>query len=362
MSQKASPKISQKSGPKAGIKDALKAGPDLGPETKKPAAEMAFLFDLMAADLTRVDALILERLASPVALIPQIASHIVAAGGKRLRPLLTLASARMFGYHGQRHIAMATIIEFIHTATLLHDDVVDASLLRRGQQSANALWGNHAPVLVGDFLFSRAFQMAVADGDLTVLKILSDASAILAEGEVMQLTTSNNLATTESGYLQVIASKTAVLFAAACQLGAVVAKREEEEIMALRDFGHFFGLAYQLVDDYLDYNASQMKLGKEVGNDFREGKVTLPVILTYAHAHSEKDKVFWRRVIEKQSQQSDDFNEAHRQMLVTGALDQTFDRAKDYAFKAKKSLGIFPDSAEKSALLSLTDFGINRVS
>src|SRR5690242_6312919 len=243
------------------------------------------LTELVRHDLGAVNALILERMQSTVALIPQLAGHIIAAGGKRLRPMLTLATARLCGYRGgRRHVALAAAVEFIHTATLLHDDVVDASDLRRGLATANAVWGNKPSVLVGDFLFSRAFQLMVEDGSLKVLDILSSASAVIAEGEVLQLVTSNDTETTEESYLAVIQAKTAQLFAAASRIGAVLADRPSAEEQALEAYGRSLGIAFQLVDDMLDYSAEQAELGKTVGDDFREGKITLPVVLALRSA------------------------------------------------------------------------------
>ena len=244
------------------------------------------LVALVGDDLAACNHTIVARMDSPVALIPQLAAHLVAAGGKRLRPLLTLASARLCGYPGSaggaRHVALAACVEFIHTATLLHDDVVDESALRRGMASANAVFGNQASVLVGDFLFARAFQLMVEDGSLRVLGILSQAAATIAEGEVLQLVTQNDLSTPEARYLDVVKGKTAALFAAACQVGAVVAERPADEEAALAEYGLNLGIAFQLVDDALDYAADQATLGKTVGDDFREGKITLPVLLAYA--------------------------------------------------------------------------------
>ena len=253
---------------------------------------------LVQDDLEACNRLIVERMQSQVALIPQLAAHLVAAGGKRLRPLLTLAAAKLCGYQGERHVSLAACVEFIHTATLLHDDVVDESALRRGQASANALFGNKASVLVGDFLFARAFQLMVADGSLEVLRILSTAAATIAEGEVLQLMTQNDTATTEDQYLAVIEGKTAALFAAATEVGAVIADRPKAEQVALFDYGGALGIAFQLVDDALDYAADQEALGKTVGDDFREGKITLPVLLAFARG-SEEERGFWRRVLEE---------------------------------------------------------------
>ena len=248
----------------------------------KPASANALdeLTALVADDLARVNALILAHMQSPVALIPQLAGYILSAGGKRLRPVLTLASARLCGVEGDRHPGLAAAVELIHTATLLHDDVVDESDRRRGRASANAIFGNEASVLVGDFLFSRAFQLMTADGSIDVLRILAGASAVIAEGEVLQLATANDLATTRDAYFKVIESKTAALFAAACEVGALAAGRPEHAA-GLSAFGRALGMAFQIVDDVLDYVASEARLGKAIGDDFRDGKVTLPVILAY---------------------------------------------------------------------------------
>ncbi|WP_354505058.1 polyprenyl synthetase family protein [Limibacillus sp. MBR-115] len=320
---------------------------------------MGDLRRLVEPDLKKVNATILERMQSPVALIPQLAGHIIAAGGKRLRPILTLAAARLCGYEGERHIGLAACVEFIHTATLLHDDVVDDSHLRRGLETANAVWGNKASVLVGDFLFSRAFQIMVADGSLKVLRILSDASAEIAEGEVGQLLTANNTATDETAYMDVICAKTAVLFAAAAQVGGVVADEPEERELALRSFGMNLGIAFQLVDDVLDYSAEQAALGKTVGDDFREGKITLPIVLAFAQG-DEAEKAFWRRCLEDLEQTDQDITEAIRLMRKYRALDEAMDRARSYADKARQALAPFPDRPEKTALLDLAEFTVAR--
>ncbi|RVU34763.1 polyprenyl synthetase family protein [Hwanghaeella grinnelliae] len=314
---------------------------------------------LVGEDLQRVNQHILTNMQSPVALIPQLASHLIAAGGKRLRPMLTLASANLCGYTGTRHIGLSACVEFIHTATLLHDDVVDESELRRGQESANAVWGNQASVLVGDFLFSRAFQLMVADGSLQVLKILSDASAIIAEGEVLQLMTANDPQASEEAYLEVIRSKTATLFAAASRVGAVVADRPNIQEEALESFGMNLGIAFQLIDDVLDYSAKQAQLGKTVGDDFREGKVTLPVILAWRRG-SEEERDFWRRTIERLDQTEDDIETAIGLMTKHRSLNDTVERARHYAAIAKDSLGIFPDGDMKAAMLEVVDFCVER--
>jgi octaprenyl-diphosphate synthase len=268
------------------------------------------LRNLCATDMERVNQLILNNMESNVPLIPQLAGHLIAAGGKRLRPLLTLASAGICNYRGKNHISLATAVEFIHTATLLHDDVVDDSGLRRGRDTANSVWGNQSTVLVGDFLFSRAFRLMVQSDSIRVLDILANASAVIAEGEVAQLTTANNTDTEEDSYLNVISSKTAALFAAACQIGAVIGERPSQEENALYQYGLNLGIAFQLVDDYLDYGASDNRLGKDVGDDFREGKITLPVILAFRRGKTEEQD-FWRRTLENLDQNKDLMNIKH---------------------------------------------------
>ena len=324
-----------------------------------PEHALEVLTDLVRTDLEACNRLIVERMQSPVALIPQLAAHLVAAGGKRIRPLLTLAAARLCGHRGQRHVALAACVEFIHTATLLHDDVVDESSLRRGQASANALFGNKPSELVGDFLFARAFQVMVADGSLRVLDILATASATIAEGEVLQLVTQNDTATTEAQYLEVIEGKTAALFAAATEIGAVVADRPQAEAEALREYGHCLGVAFPLVDDALDYSASQAALGKTVGDDFREGKITLPVLLAFQSA-DEAERGFWRRVLEDREQTDGDLDRAIALMQARGTLDATIQRARDYGARALEALSTFPDCAERQALAGIVEFCIAR--
>ncbi len=329
-----------------------------GERDKRPSLDE--LHTLIADDLKAVNEEIVNRMQSPVALIPQLASHIVAAGGKRLRPMLTLSSAKLCGYEGgNRHVTLATCVEFIHTATLLHDDVVDESELRRGMQSANAIFGNKASVLVGDFLFSRSFELMVEDGSLRVLKILSRASAVIAEGEVLQLMTTNDTETGETQYLEVIKSKTAQLFAAACRIGAVVAERPHVEEDALEAFGMNLGIVFQLIDDVLDYRADQAKLGKTVGDDFREGKITLPVILAFRRG-TEEERTFWRRCLEDLEQDDSDLQHAIELMNKHNALTDSVDRARHYGAIARDALGIFDDCPEKRALLNLIDFCIQR--
>ncbi len=317
------------------------------------------LSELIAEDLKAVNELIVQRMASPVEMIPELAGHIIAAGGKRMRPMLTLASARMCGYSGDRHLALAACVEFIHTATLLHDDVVDESNLRRGLASANTLWGNQASVLVGDFLFSRSFELMVEDGSLRVLGILSNASAIIAEGEVMQLITTNDTETGETAYLNVIRAKTAQLFAAACRIGAVVADRPPVEEEALDTFGTNLGIAFQIIDDVLDYSAKQGTLGKSIGDDFKEGKITLPVILAFRRGDDE-DRLFWRRTLEDQKQNEGDLQHAIHLMEKHKALEDSIERARHYGAIARDALGIFAEGPHKKAFMELIDFCIER--
>ncbi len=314
---------------------------------------------LVAADMAATNRLIVARMDSPVALIPQLAAHLVAAGGKRLRPLLTLATTRLCGYGGDRQIALAACVEFIHTATLLHDDVVDESALRRGRPSANALFGNQPSVLVGDFLFARAFQILVEDGNLDVLRILSAAAATLAEGEVLQLVTQNDLATTETQYLAVVEGKTAALFAAAAEIGAVVAGRSAADQAGLREYGRSLGVAFQLVDDALDYAAEQDVLGKTVGDDFREGKITLPVLIALAAADV-PERAFWERTLERQEQTEADFAEAQRILARHDAVGLTIARARDYGRVAVRSLAPFDDGPIRQALVDTVAFAVER--
>jgi octaprenyl-diphosphate synthase len=330
------------------------------PGSPEPDA-LARLIDLVGPDMLACNRTIIAQMDSKVALIPQLAAHIVAAGGKRLRPLLTLATARMCGYDGTRHIDLAACVEFIHTATLLHDDVVDESLLRRGLSSANSVFGNKASVLVGDFLFARAFQLMVADGSLAVLEILSKAAATIAEGEVHQLVIQNDLSTTQEQYLDVIRGKTAALFSAACAVGAVVAGRPATERDALAEYGDHLGIAFQLVDDALDYAADQGKLGKTVGDDFREGKITMPVLAAY-HAADPDARSFWVRTIEASSQGPDDLDHALELIGATGAIRTTLDLASRFAVSAKQRLNMFPPSPLRNVLADVADFTVSRAS
>ena len=333
--------------------------PSIDRAPDRPAASLDPLFRLMSGDLERVNTLIVERMHSPVALIPQVAGHIVSAGGKRLRPLLTLACARLGGYRGDRHIAIAAVVEFIHTATLLHDDVVDTSELRRGRDTANAVWGNKPAILVGDFLFARAFQLMVEDGSLRVLEILSRAASVIAEGEVNQLMTANDTTTTEDAYLAVIEAKTAALFAAASRVGAVLAERPVDDEMALERFGRNLGIAYQLIDDMLDFSARQTELGKTVGDDFRDGKITLPIVIAFARGDAE-ERSFWRRTLEDGEQQTGDLERAVRILERRGALAETLARGRAYAGSAIDALDRFPDSPLRRALTEAAAFATER--
>jgi len=317
------------------------------------------LHALVGGDMAATDRLIHKRMGSTVVLIPDLSRHLIDSGGKRLRPLLTLAAAQLGGYRGLGHVKLAAAVEFIHTATLLHDDVVDESSLRRGKVSANIVWGNKPSVLVGDFLFSRAFQLMVETGSLTVLDILAGASAIIAEGEVMQLKSANNLGVTEGDYLRVVSAKTAALFAAAAESGAVISEQSDERIAAMRDYGQNLGIAFQLVDDALDYSGRQALMGKSVGDDFREAKVTLPVILAYARA-SDAARRFWTRAIETGPQGEADLDRAITLVEETGAISETMVRARRYAGDAKRALEILPAGEIRSILGDIADFCVER--
>jgi octaprenyl-diphosphate synthase len=325
----------------------------------KRAPSLDPVIELVAADLNHVNAVILERMQSGVALIPELAGHLIAGGGKRMRPMLTLASARLLDYSGTRHHKLAAAVEFIHTATLLHDDVVDGSGLRRGKRTANIIWGNPASVLVGDFLFSRSFELMVEDGSLKVLKILSRASSVIAEGEVNQLTAQRRIETDEEHYLDIITAKTAALFAAACRIAAVVAEREEAAEAALDAYGRNLGIAFQLVDDAIDYASDAATMGKGVGDDFRDGKVTLPVILAYARG-GEADRDFWRTAMAGERATDADLAEATRLLRATQALDDTMERARHYGQRAIDALGPFPAGRAKAALTEAVEFAIAR--
>jgi octaprenyl-diphosphate synthase len=314
---------------------------------------------LVAADMKAADRLIHKGMASSVELIPDLARHLIESGGKRLRPLLTLAAAKAGGYEGNGHVRLAAAVEFIHTATLLHDDVVDESTLRRGRVSANLVWGNKPSVLVGDYLFSRAFQLMVEAGNLTVLNILSNASAVIAEGEVMQLGSSSNLAVSEAHYMKVVSAKTAALFSAAAEGGAELSGESRDFIAAMKNYGENLGIAFQLVDDALDYSGRQALMGKSVGDDFREAKMTLPIILAVARA-DETARQFWKRVIETGNQTEADLHHAITLVEQTGSIQETMRRARAYGDAAKAALAGLPASDIHNALADIADFCVER--
>ena len=317
------------------------------------------LVDLVAADMERVNAAIISRTGSEVTMIPEVAKHLINSGGKRLRPMLTLALSRLVGYAGDGHIKLAAAVEFMHTATLLHDDVVDESELRRGRLAARMLWGNEASVLVGDFLLGQAFKMMVEVGSLKALEILSAAAAVIAEGEVMQLAAAKNTATTEDEYIAVIRAKTAELFAAACEVGPALSGRQRAEQAASRSFGMNLGIAFQLVDDALDYGGASSRLGKNIGDDFREGKITLPVVLAFRRG-SDAERDFWRRTLERGETADADVDHAIGLMIKHRALEDTIGRAHHYGAIARDALALFPDSKMKVALAETVDFCIAR--
>ncbi|WP_293876288.1 MULTISPECIES: polyprenyl synthetase family protein [unclassified Sphingomonas] len=317
------------------------------------------MLQLVAGDMNAVNTVILDRMQSQIPLIPELAGHLIAGGGKRMRPMLTLASARLIGYTGTRHHRLAASVEFIHTATLLHDDVVDGSDLRRGKRTANIIWGNPASVLVGDFLFSRSFELMVEDGSLKVLKILSNASAVIAEGEVNQLTAARRIDLGEDRYLDIINAKTAALFAAACRIAAVVAERSEGEEAALDAYGRNLGIAFQLVDDAIDYVSDAGTMGKDAGDDFREGKMTLPVILAYARGDAEQRK-FWKDAIEGRRASDEDFAQAIDLVRRTRSVDDTLARARHYGQRAIDAIGGFANGKAKDAMIEAVEFAVAR--
>ena len=322
-------------------------------------AGIEHLVGLTRADMERVNAMILSRTGSEVAMIPEVANHLISSGGKRLRPMLTLATAALCGYQGEGHVKLAASVEFMHTATLLHDDVVDESDMRRGKLAARMLWGNEASVLVGDFLLGQAFRMMVEVGSLRALDILSTAAAVIAEGEVLQLSVAKNTETTEDEYLQVIRGKTAELFAAACEVGPVIAGSAKADAAACRSYGLNLGIAFQLVDDALDYGGSAGALGKNTGDDFREGKITLPVVLSFRRG-SESERAFWRRTLQEGDVGETDLAEAQAIMRRHRALEDTIERAHHYAKMAKDALGLFANSPMKQALNDAVDFCVAR--
>lgn len=326
--------------------------------SKKPHDRLAAA---LADDMTAVSALIRERMASEHApRIPEVTAHLVGAGGKRLRPMLTLAAAQLCGYDGPYHIHLAATVEFIHTATLLHDDVVDESSQRRGRPTANLLWDNQSSVLVGDYLFARSFQLMTEPGSMRVMKILSNAAATIAEGEVLQLTAARNLATDEAIYLQVVRGKTAALFSAATEVGGVIADAPEAHVSALYNYGDALGIAFQIVDDLLDYQGDPSATGKNIGDDFRERKLTLPVIKAVALADAD-ERAFWTRTIERGKQEDGDLEQALMLLDKHGTLDSTRKQALEWVATAKAALAPLPAHEIKDMLLDLADYVVSRV-
>ncbi|MBI1257666.1 MAG: polyprenyl synthetase family protein [Chloroflexi bacterium] len=335
---------------------------DTAPQAAPAPSPLDQLAKLLQGDMLKVNELIIENMQSEVPLIPQLAGYLIAAGGKRIRPLMTLACTKLYKdtkTSMARAHGLSASVEFIHTATLLHDDVVDESAERRGKETANLVFGNQASVLVGDFLFSRAFQLMVKDGSLETLRILSDASAIIAQGEVKQLTTAKNLNTTMEDYIEVVSSKTAALFAAACEVGPVIAGKSKKAQQAMRDYGENLGIAFQIIDDVLEYNADRAKLGKTVGDDFREGKMTAPILLTLENA-TDDERAFWQRTIADGNQTENDLNQARAILTRHNAIGRGMDLAKDYAIRAHKALAQAPDSEIKTLLAGLIDFTVQR--
>jgi octaprenyl-diphosphate synthase len=328
-------------------------------DARDPAESLQPLLDIVAEDMQAVNRIILDKAVSDVELIPTLAHHLIESGGKRLRPMLTIAAAKLCGHRGDSHIRLAASVEFMHTATLLHDDVVDESDYRRGKASARRVWGNQASVLVGDFLLGQAFRMMVEVGSLSALKILSGAAAIIAEGEVMQLAAAKNTATTEDAYLAIIDAKTAALFSAAAEVGAAISGRPAEEQAALRSYGRNLGIAFQLVDDALDYSGNSTRLGKSVGDDFREGKITLPVILCFRRGNV-RERAFWKRTLSEGTIKDGDLDYAIALMKKHNAIDATLERARHYGAIARDALAIFPEDANARALADVIGFCISR--
>ena len=326
-------------------------------ENRNPDIEL--LLDLTAKDMEKVNEAILARAASHVDVIPELALHLIKSGGKRLRPMLTIATAQMSGYEGDKHVKLATAVEFMHTATLLHDDVVDESELRRGKAAARKIWGNQASVLVGDYLLGQAFKLMVETTSLPALAILANAAAVIAEGEVLQLSAAHDTTTTEDAYMHVIGAKTAALFAAAAEIGAVIAARPKTEQAAFESFGRNLGIVFQLVDDALDYAGKQLQMGKAIGDDFREGKITLPVVLAYRRG-SPAERDFWKRTLESGEQREDDLAAAQLLVEKHDAISDTIERARHYGDIARDALAIFPDTEHKTALLDAVDFCVGR--
>lgn len=325
----------------------------------KSASPVDILRNELGSDINALNDTILQRMQSPVPLINQLAAYIVAAGGKRLRPLLTLAIAKMLGYTGENHLKLAASVEFIHTATLLHDDVVDESDQRRGQASANAMFGNQASVLVGDFLFSRAFELMVETQNLDVLRILSNASAVIAEGEVMQLAATGDIELTRETYFTVIGAKTAALFAAAAEVGAVVASADTAIIQGVHNYGQSLGIAFQIADDVLDYRGTLDSMGKNSGDDFKEGKITLPILMAIEQA-TDEERAFWERTLGRLEQDENDFSHAQTLLQKYDCLEKSIAIALEKVIEAKEFLSILPPSILRETLEEIVIFTVRR--
>ena len=337
----------------------IQESPNYKTEYRPKSSQMTIeeVYQLVEADKLSVDNVIRHRLHSDVALVNQLSHYIINSGGKRLRPILLLLSARAFNYKGYHHIPLAAVVEFIHTATLLHDDVVDASEMRRGRDTANAIWGNEASVLVGDFLYSRAFQMMVEVGSMPVMEVLANATNVIAEGEVMQLMNCHEPNTTEETYLEVIRYKTAKLFEASSKLGAIISGRSAEDIDSLARYGMHLGTAFQLVDDILDYSESSEQIGKNIGDDLAEGKPTLPLIYVMRHGNSKQVEIVRTAIENGGRERIDDVIEA---VMDTGALEYTARAAEKEVEKAISFLDVLPDSKYKQAMITLAEYSTSR--
>ena len=326
---------------------------------RSPGPSLAPLLALTSPGMNAVNAIILDRMQSEIPLIPALAGHLISGGGKRMRPMLTIAGAALCDYQGTRHHKLAAAVEFIHTATLLHDDVVDGSDMRRGKETANIVFGNPATVLVGDFLFTRSFELMVEDGSLKVLKILSRASSVIAEGEVDQLTAQRKVETSEEHYLSIIGAKTAALFAAATRISAVVAERSEPDEAALDAYGRNLGIAFQLVDDAIDYDSEASEMGKGRGDDFREGKMTLPVILAYARGSAE-ERQFWQEAIAGFRSEAEDLANAVALIAKYDTVSATRERARHFAQRAIDAIAGFPAGPARAAMAEAAEFAVAR--
>ncbi|EJF81500.1 Octaprenyl-diphosphate synthase [Candidatus Bartonella washoeensis] len=329
-------------------------------QIKNNQTSLQSLINLTKDDMERVNQFILSMAKSEVEMIPEISNHLISSGGKRLRPMITLASAHMFEYKNDGHIKLATAVEFMHTATLLHDDVIDESNLRRGKSTARMVWGNQASILVGDFLLGQAFKMMVDVGSIEALSVLANAAAVIAEGEVMQLSAAKNIETSTSDYLKIINAKTAALFSAAAEVGPIIAGCKHEKRFALREYGTLLGLAFQLIDDALDYGGAAKHLGKNIGDDFREGKITLPVILAYARGNT-TEKTFWKQALENGNNHDEAFAYAQHLIEKYDSLTDTIEQARTYGKRAIDTLASMNESPACNALVETVEFCIARV-